>query len=121
MNRLLKLCGKYGRIFYDADGTYPGENKWEELYAKQGALDARLWDHLVFAQKNNILHRQFVSQSSVLGLYLSGAILHQGAWEDGGWYWQQVGFRKLGEICGQRGGDARTAAQLLEPELPRWA
>ena len=38
MNRLLKLCGKYGRIFYDADGTYPGENKWEALYAKQGAL-----------------------------------------------------------------------------------
>ncbi|MBM4085754.1 MAG: hypothetical protein FJ272_13275 [Planctomycetes bacterium] len=104
VNRLLKLCGKYGRIFYDADGTYPSENKWEALYTKEGALMREYGDHLIFAQKNNILHRQFVSQSSVLGLYLSGAILHQGAWEDGGWYWQQVGFRKLGDIRGQRGG-----------------
>jgi hypothetical protein len=106
MNRLLKLCGKYGRIFYDADGTYPGENKWEALYAKQGALMNEYADHLIFAQKNNILHRQFVSQSSVLGLYLAGGIIAQGAWEDGGWYWQQTGFRKLGEIRGQRGGEA---------------
>jgi hypothetical protein len=106
VNRLLKLCGKYGRIFYDADGTYPSENKWEELYEKEGALMREYGGHLVFAQKNNILHRQFVSQSSVLGLYLSGEILHQGAWEDGGWYWQQAGFRKLGDIRGQRGGDA---------------
>jgi hypothetical protein len=42
----------------------------------------------------------------VLGLYLTDGILAQGAWEDGGWYWQQVGFRKLGDIRGQRGGEA---------------
>jgi hypothetical protein len=113
MNRLLKLCGKYGRIFYDADGTYPNENKWEELYRKEGALMRAYGDHLVFAQKNNILHRQFVSQSSVLGLYMSGAILHQGAWEDGGWYWQQVGFRKLGDIRGQRGGDTADMPRIF--------
>jgi hypothetical protein len=73
MNRLLKLCAKYGRIFYDADGTYPDENKWEALYGKEGALMRDYAGYLVFAQKNNILHRQFVSQSTVLGLYLSGA------------------------------------------------
>ena len=103
-NRLLKLCGKYGRIFYEADGTYPSENKWEQLYIKNGDLMREYGAYLLFAQKNNILHRQFVSQSAVLGLYLSGAIGNQGAWEDGGWYWQQVGFKKLGEILGQRGG-----------------
>jgi hypothetical protein len=107
-NRLLKLCGKYGRIFYEADGTYPTENKWEELYRRNGDLMREYADYLVFAQKNNILHRQFVSQSSVLGLYLSGSIGQQGAWEDGGWYWQQVGFKGLGEIFGQRGGETRT-------------
>ena len=106
-NRLLKLCGKYGRVFYEADGTYPVENKWEELYRKNGDLMREYADYLIFAQKNNILHRQFVSQSSVLGLYLSGLIAQQGAWEDGGWYWQQVGFKGLGEILGQRGGDTR--------------
>lgn len=113
VNRLLKLCGKYGRIFYDADGTYPNENKWEELYRMEGALMREYGDHLVFAQKNNILHRQFVSQSSVLGLYLSGAILHQGAWEDGGWYWQQTGFRRLGDIRGQRGGDTMDMPRIF--------
>jgi hypothetical protein len=107
VNRLLKLCGKYGRIYYDADGTYPSENKWESLYQKEGALMKAYASHLVFAQKNNILHRQFVSQSSVLGLYLAGDILAQGAWEDGGWYWEQVGFRQLGEIRGQRGGTTK--------------
>ncbi len=106
-NRLLKLCGKYGRVFYEADGTYPVENKWEELYRKNGNLMREYADYLILAQKNNILHRQFVSQSSVLGLYLSGLIGQQGAWEDGGWYWQQVGFKGLGEILGQRGGDTR--------------
>jgi hypothetical protein len=106
-NRLLKLCGKYGRVFYEADGTYPVENKWEELYRRNGDLMREYADYLILAQKNNILHRQFVSQSSVLGLYLSGLIAQQGAWEDGGWYWQQVGFKGLGEIHGQRGGDVR--------------
>jgi hypothetical protein len=105
VNRLLKLCGKYGRIFYDADGTYPVENKWEALYSKEGEIMKEYAGHLIFAQKNNILHRQFVSQSSILGLYLAGDLLAQGAWEDGGWYWEQVGFRRLGEIRGQRGGD----------------
>jgi acyl-CoA thioesterase-1 len=107
LERLLKLCGKYGRICYEADGTYPNENKWEAAYASIGPLLRDYAGYLVFAQKNNILHRQFVSQSSTLGLYLSGAITNQGAWEDGGWYWQQVGFRQLGEIRGQRGGVVR--------------
>jgi acyl-CoA thioesterase-1 len=107
MERLLKLCGKYGRICYEADGTYPNENKWESAYASIGPLLRDYAGYLVFAQKNNILHRQFVSQSATLGLYLSGAITNQGAWEDGGWYWQQVGFRQLGDIRGQRGGVVR--------------
>ena len=115
LNRLLKLCGKYGRLFYEADGTYPAENKWEALYAKNGDLMREYRDYLIFAQKNNILHRQFVSQSAVLGLYLSGEIGNQGAWEDGGWYWQQVGFKKLGEILGQRGGLVQDMPRIFYP------
>lgn len=104
MQRLLKLCGKYGRIFYEADGSYPSENKFQALYEKKSKILEDYRGYIIFAQKNNILHRQFVTQSSVLGLYLTGDILAQGAWEDGGWYWQQVGFRGLGERYGQRGG-----------------
>ncbi len=113
MERLLKLCGKYGRVFYEADGSYPGENKYQALYEKRSKFMEEYKDHLIFAQKNNILHRQFVSQSSVLGLYLDNDILAQGAWEDGGWYWQQVGFRKLGEIMGQRGGDVTNMPRIF--------
>ncbi len=112
-HRLLKLCGKHGRIYYEGDGTYPAENKWEALYRKQAPLLRDYGGYLVFAQKNNILHRQFVSQSSVLGLYVSGAIGHQGAWEDGGWYWQQVGFRKLGDLRGQRGGTTEDMPRIF--------
>ncbi len=113
LQRLLKLCGKYGRLFYDADGSYPQENKYQALYEKKGALMHEYRGNLIFAQKNNILHRQFVSQSSVLGLYLADDIVAQGAWEDGGWYWQQVGFRKLGEIMGQRAGDVTNMPKIF--------
>ncbi|NQU43501.1 hypothetical protein HQ520_09455, partial [bacterium] len=112
-HRLLKICGKYGRLFYEADGTYPTDNKWDTLYAEIAPLLKEYSDYLIFAQKNNILHRQFVSQSAVLGLYLSDAITNQGSWEDGGWYWQQVGFRKLGEIRGQRGGVVRDMPKIF--------
>jgi hypothetical protein len=108
LNRLLKLCGKYGRLFYEADGSYPKEFKYQAAYEKIAPLFNEYGDYLILAQKNNILHRQFVSQSAVLGLYLSNAISNQGAWEDGGWYWQQTGFRTLGDIRGQRGGDVTT-------------
>jgi hypothetical protein len=113
IQRLVQLCAKYGRIFYEADGSYPSENKFQSLYEKNGAFMHAYRDYFVLAQKNNILHRQFVSQSSVLGLYLAGDAVAQGAWEDGGWYWQQVGFRKLGEILGQRAGDVTAMPRIF--------
>jgi hypothetical protein len=113
IQRLAKLCAKYGRIFYDADGTYPKENKYQALFEKNSAFMKEYKDYFILAQKNNILHRQFVSQSSVLGLYLADDIVAQGAWEDGGWYWQQVGFRKLGEILGQRAGDVTNMPRIF--------
>jgi len=113
IQRLVKLCAKYGRLFYDADGSYPSENKYQALFEKNSAFMKEYKDFFILAQKNNILHRQFVSQSSVLGLYLAGDIVAQGAWEDGGWYWQQVGFRKLGEILGQRGGDVTNMPRIF--------
>lgn len=111
--RLLKICAKYGRVFYDADGSYPNEFKYQALYEKKGAFMEEFKDYLILAQKNNILHRQMVSQSAVLGLYLTGGIQAQGAWEDGGWYWQQTGFKKLGEAMGQRGGDVTMMPRIF--------
>lgn len=112
-HRLIQLCAKYGKLFYIADGTYPKDNKWDEMYKRCGDFLLEYRAYLAFAQKNNILQRQMLSQSATLGLYLSGACVSHGAWEDGGWYWQQVGFRKLGEFYGRRGGDVRTMPRIF--------
>jgi hypothetical protein len=111
--RLIRLCAQYGKLFYIADGTYPLDNKWEDMYRIAGDFltEHRHW--LAFAQKNNILQRQMLSQSSTLGLYLTGLSVANGAWEDGGWYWQQVGFSALGNLHGRRGGDVRAMPRIF--------
>jgi hypothetical protein len=111
--RLIRLCAKYGKLFYIADGTYPMDNKLEDMYRLQGDFieDHKGW--LAFAQKNNILQRQMLTQSAVLGMYLSNACVAQGAWEDGGWYWQQAGFSTLGNLHGRRGGDVKAMPRIF--------
>jgi hypothetical protein len=111
--RLIQLCAKYGKLYYMADGTYPRDDKWVTMYETVGDFLTEYRDYIAFAQKNNILQRQFVSQSATLGLYLSGATVAHGAWEDGGWYWQQVGFRELGNLQGRRGGDVRAMPRIF--------
>ena len=54
-----------------------------------------------------------VSQSSTLGLYLSGLSVANGAWEDGGWYWQQTGFSTLGKMHGERCGYVRAMPRIF--------
>lgn len=112
-HRLIRLCAKYGKLFYIADGTYPKDDKWVSMYSKVGDFLEEYKDYIAFAQKNNILQRQLLSQSATLGLYLSGASVANGAWEDGGWYWQQVGFRELGNLQGRRGGDVRAMPRIF--------
>ena len=106
IRRLIVLCGKYGKILHEADGCYD-ENKWLEIY--QDTLTAKLIhqykSHIVFSQKNNIFNRQLLTQSALFGQFLSGTIENSGAWEDGGWYWAQVGFKKLGQSTGARTGE----------------
>ncbi len=105
IQRLVALAIKYGRIVHEGDGCYD-ENKWKELYddPAAGAMVRTNPSSIVFSQKNNIFNKQLMTQSAVLGQYLAGTIGNSGAWEDGGWYWAQVGFRKLGESFGARSG-----------------
>jgi hypothetical protein len=114
MRRLIVLCGKYGKILHEADGCYD-ENKWLEIY--QDTLTAKLIhqykSHIVFSQKNNIFNRQLLTQSALFGQYLSGTIQNSGAWEDGGWYWAQVGFKKLGQSTGARTGELHDMPPLF--------
>jgi hypothetical protein len=105
--RMTMICAKYGKIYQEADGTYR-DDKWQDLMDKQGAFMRQYGPWLVLTQKNNIIRRQFYSQSAALGLWLGGITHQHGAWEDGGFYWQNAGFGQLGECFGERSGVLRT-------------
>lgn len=102
-HRLTRICAKYGMLYQEADGTYK-DDKWQDLMDRQGAFIRQYGPWLVLSQKNNIIRRQFYSQSAAMGLWLGGIIHQHGAWEDGGFYWQNAGFKGLGQCAGERSG-----------------
>lgn len=110
--RLLQLCAKHGMFYHEADGTYETD-KWQDLMDKKGELVRSHGDYLVLTQKNNIIRRQFLSQSASLGLWLGGLIHQHGAWEDGGFYWQNAGFAELGQCFGERKGVLVTMPRIF--------
>jgi hypothetical protein len=112
VRRLIQLCAKYGRWFIEGDGNY-STNKLHRLASEKKVADLlrQYSDYIVLSQKNNIHYMQHVTQGSVMGMWLSGMVGQAGSWEDAGWYWEQVGFRGLGEWQGVRSGDiAQTPA-----------
>jgi hypothetical protein len=111
-HRLTKTCAKYGLIYQEADGTYK-DDKWQELMDQQGPFVREFGPWLVLSQKNNIIRRQFYSQSAALGLWLGGITHQHGAWEDGGFYWQNAGFNGLGVCAGERTGVLRTMPRIF--------
>jgi hypothetical protein len=111
-HRLTRLCAKYGMFYQEADGTYK-DDKWQELMEQQGAFVREFGPWLVLSQKNNIIRRQFYSQSAALGLWLGGITYQHGAWEDGGFYWQNAGFNGLGVCTGERTGVLRTMPRIF--------
>jgi hypothetical protein len=111
-HRLTRLCAKYGMFYQEADGTYR-DDKWQELMGQQGAFVREFGPWLVLSQKNNIIRRQFYSQSAALGLWLGGLTHQHGAWEDGGFYWQNAGFKELGVCAGERSGVLRTMPRIF--------
>jgi hypothetical protein len=111
-HRLTRICAKYGMIYQEADGTYK-DNKWQDLMDQQGAFIRQYGRYLVLTQKNNIIRRQFYSQSAAMGLWLGGITYQHGAWEDGGFYWQNAGFTGLGQCAGERRGVLRTMPRIF--------
>jgi hypothetical protein len=111
-HRLTRLCAKYGMFYQEADGTYK-EDKWQELLDQQGAFLREYGPWLVLSQKNNIIRRQFYSQSAAMGLWLGGVTHQHGAWEDGGFYWQNAGFHGMGVCTGERTGVLRTMPRIF--------
>ena len=111
-HRLTRLCAKYGMFYQEADGTYK-DDKWQELMDQQGPFIRQYGPWLVLSQKNNIIRRQFYSQSAAMGLWLGGVTYQHGAWEDGGFYWQNAGFKELGVCAGERTGVLKTMPRIF--------
>ena len=111
-HRLTRLCAKYGMFYQEADGTYK-DDKWQELMDQQGAFVREYGRYLVLSQKNNIIRRQFYSQSAAMGLWLGGVTHQHGAWEDGGFYWQNAGYKELGVCVGERSGVLSTMPRIF--------
>ncbi|MCX7047859.1 MAG: GDSL-type esterase/lipase family protein [Candidatus Sumerlaeota bacterium] len=111
-HRLTRICAKYGMIYQEADGTYK-DDKWQDLMDKQGAFVREYGRYLVLSQKNNIIRRQFYSQSAAMGLWLGGITHQHGAWEDGGFYWQNAGFNGMGVCAGERSGVLKTMPRIF--------
>ena len=111
-HRLTRLCAKYGMFYQEADGTYK-DDKWQELMDEQGPFVRQFGPWLVLSQKNNIIRRQFYSQSCALGLWLGNVTHQHGAWEDGGFYWQNAGFNGLGVCAGERKGVLETMPRIF--------
>ena len=111
-HRLIRLCAQYGMFYQEADGTYK-DDKWQELMDQGGDFVRAYGSHLVLSQKNNIIRRQFYSQSAALGLWLGGVTHHHGAWEDGGFYWQNAGFDGMGVNRGERRGVLKTMPRIF--------
>ncbi|MBI4625470.1 MAG: hypothetical protein HY736_19895 [Verrucomicrobia bacterium] len=111
-HRMIRLCAQYGMFYQEADGTYR-DDKWQELMDQQGAFVREFGPWLVLSQKNNIIRRQFYSQSAALGLWLGGITHQHGAWEDGGFYWQNAGFNGLGRCDGERRGVLKTMPRIF--------
>jgi hypothetical protein len=111
-HRAIKLCAKYGMFHQEADGTYK-DDKWQLMMDRHGAFIREYGPWLVLSQKNNIIRRQFYSQSCAMGLWLGGITHQHGAWEDGGFYWQNAGFNGLGVCQGERSGVLGTMPRIF--------
>ncbi len=111
-HRAIKLCAKYGMFHQEADGTYK-DDKWQMMMDKHGAFIREYGPWLVLSQKNNIIRRQFYSQSCAMGLWLGGITHQHGAWEDGGFYWQNAGFNGMGVCQGERSGVLNTMPRIF--------
>jgi hypothetical protein len=109
--RMVKILAKYGRFYHEADGTYK-DDAWQDLWDQQGEFLKEYGPYIVFTQKNNIIRRQFYTESAVMGLWLGGITLAHGAWEDGGFYWQNAGFDGINVCRGERSGRLRTMPRI---------
>ncbi len=92
INRLIKLCGKYGLPFLYTDGNrndidFPAVIKREDYME----TIREYADYVVFSYKQNHANSAYTCYGSILGAWKEGAVKRVGLQAEN-WYWNDAGF-----------------------------
>ena len=92
INRLIKLCGKYGLPFLYTDGNrndidFPAVIRRED-YMK---TIREYSDYVVFSYKQNHANASYTCYGAILGAWKEGAVKRVGLQAEN-WYWNDAGF-----------------------------
>ena len=92
INRLIRLCGKYGLPFLYTDGNrndidFPAVIKREDYMA----TIREYADYVVLSYKQNHANSSYTCYGSILGAWKEGAVKRVGLQAEN-WYWNDAGF-----------------------------
>lgn len=95
--RLIQLSAEYGRTVFWADGHW-GRNLWIDVGLNKDLITTiqNHSEYFVPLWKTNSSATPYSIHSSLLGLWLSGAVDNWGIQPER-WYWYEAGFGKLGK------------------------
>ena len=119
MNRLVRLCGKYGILFLYTDGNR-NDIDFPAVINRDDYMDVfrEYSDYVVLSYKQNHSNASYTCYGSILGAWIEGAVGHIGIQAEN-WYWNDAGFRDdVGHYYGYLQGNeqqipAPFSAQML--------
>ena len=112
---VMRLAAKYGKFYFSEDGIQAGGDKWHWMNSDPDcqAILKDCGKNIILLQKNNIFSRGFLTQGSILGMWLSGRVGYLGTHHDSGFYWQQAGMGKLGQYLGFEQGNGGLSPAMM--------
>jgi len=112
---VMRLATKYGKFYFSEDGIQAGGDKWHWMNSDPDcqAILKDCGKNIILLQKNNIFSRGFLTQSSILGMWLSGRVGYLGTHHDSGFYWQQAGMGELGQYLGFEQGNGGLSPTMM--------
>ncbi len=93
INRLIKLCGKYGLPFLYTDGNrndidFPAVIKRDDYMTTIREYS----DYVIFSYKQNHANASYTCYGSILGAWKEGAVKRIKRMQAENWYWNDAGF-----------------------------
>jgi len=112
---VMRLATKYGKFYFSEDGIQAGGDKWHWMNSDPDcqAILKDCGQNIILLQKNNIFSRGYLTQGSILGMWLSGRVGYLGTHHDSGFYWQQAGMGELGQYLGFEQGNGGLSPTMM--------